>query len=73
MKKAFEWINEPQSLVYIHFGFMIFWVVLWVVASITGWMKEVAFVSHLSMAALFLSSWAALQGARTEVKEDESD
>lgn len=38
-------------------------IVLWIGAGLAGWLHSVAFVSHLSMAALVLASLSALQGA----------
>lgn len=57
----------------VHFGLVIFWLCLWIVAAVTGWINSVAFVSHMSMAALVLASLAAWQGARTEEKQDKEE
>jgi hypothetical protein len=47
---------------------VILWIVLWIAATVTGWIHSVAYVSHLSQAALVLTSWGAWQGARVEDK-----
>jgi hypothetical protein len=60
-----------KKLKYVHGGLVIFWILLWIVAAITGWIQSVAFVSHMSMAALVLGSASAWQAARTEEKEEE--
>ena len=73
MSKLLSKINDPRIQMYTHLGFMVFWAVLWIVAALAGWLKSVVFVSHLSAAALVLSSWAAFQGAHSEVGEKESD
>jgi len=69
--RILNYLNRPQTLRAIHGGFVIFWIMLWIVASITGWIHSVTFISHLSIIALILASAASWQGARTEVKEDE--
>jgi hypothetical protein len=43
----------------------------WIVASMTGWINSVAYVSHLSQAALVLGSWSAWQATRVEAQQDE--
>jgi hypothetical protein len=37
----------------------------------TGWINSVAYVSHLSQAALVLGSWSAWQATRVEAPQDE--
>lgn len=60
-----------KKLKWVHAGFVFFWIAVWITATLTGWINSVAFVSHLSIIALILSSWSAWQAARTEQKEDE--
>lgn len=50
---------------------MIFWIALWIFATITGLVHSVAFISHLSIVALVLASAASWQSARVEKKEDD--
>lgn len=53
-------------------GFLtVFWIALWIVAAKFGWLSSVAFVAHLSVAALVLSSASAWQAARAEREADE--
>jgi len=59
-----------KGLKWVHFGLVVFWIILWIAAAITGWINSVAFVSHISMVALVLASASAWQAARTEQKED---
>ena len=56
---------------WVHGVLTIFWLILWVVAGLAGWIKSVTFVSHLSVAALVLASFAGWQGARAEEKADD--
>lgn len=61
---------SPLTMRRIHAGLTIFWIALWIVAGFVGWLKSVVFVSHLSAAALVLTSLGAWQGARAEDKAD---
>lgn len=56
---------------HVHAALTGFWMVLWVIAGITGWLKAVTFVSHLSIAALVLTSFTGWQSARAEDKADD--
>lgn len=56
-----------------HRFLVFFWIALWIAATIFGWIYSVAFVSHISMVALVLGSFAAYQSARVEVKEDDKE
>lgn len=64
---------DGQKWKLVHGGLFLFWIALWIVASLTGWIESVAFVSHISMIALVLASVSSWQAARTEEKEDERD
>jgi 4-hydroxybenzoate polyprenyltransferase len=55
---------------WIHLGFVFFFVALWGLAAVMGWLKSVTFVSHVSMVALVLAEVSAWQAARTEQKQD---
>jgi hypothetical protein len=61
---------NARPLPAFHGWCVIGWVALWVVATFTGWINSVAYVSHLSQAALVLGSWSAWQGARVEAQAD---
>jgi hypothetical protein len=61
---------SPRTMRLTHAVFTAVWAALWVVASFTGWIHSVTFVSHMSMAALVYTSAAAWQGARAEDKAD---
>lgn len=71
--RVIRFLNQARVLRAIHGGLVIFWILLWIVAAFTGWVKSVMFVSHLSLAALVLASAAAWQATRTEVKEDDKN
>lgn len=43
---------------------------LWAFATLTGLVKSVVFVSHVSMLALVLAEISSWQGSRTEQKQD---
>lgn len=68
-----NFLAKPKVLEVIHGGFVIFWVGLWITAAFKGWLESVVFVSHLSVVALVLSSWAAWQAARTEVRQEKNE
>lgn len=71
--KIINFLNNSRVLRAIHGGLVVFWIILWIVAALAGWVKSVIFVSHLSLAALVLASAAAWQATRTEVKEDDKN
>lgn len=58
---------------YLHLAGIIFFLALWLVASLVGWIESVRFVSHVSMAALVLAELSAWQAARVEQKEDKNN
>jgi uncharacterized protein (DUF58 family) len=60
----------PKAMKRLHLGLTYFWLAIWIAAGIFGWLASVTFVSHLSAAALVLTSWGAWQGARAEEKAD---
>lgn len=62
-----------KAMKYIHGALTILWCLVWLAASIFGWLTSVTFVSHLSVIALILTSAGAWQGARTEDKQDQDD
>jgi hypothetical protein len=67
------WVNDPVFLEKFHGYMVLFWILLWIVAAIAGWLASVIFVSHLSAAALVLGSLSSWQSARVEVKEDQRE
>lgn len=85
-KKAPRWQTRRGVFVYpwhmavsakqmrrVHGVLTWFWIALWIAASIFGWLASVTFVSHVSMAALVLTSWSAHQGARAEHEAGRND
>lgn len=71
MKKTTKLLDNGKFWQYFHGGLVVFWIALWVFASITGLVKSVAFISHLSIVALVLASASSWQAARVERKEDD--
>ena len=71
--KDVRFFNQPRVLRAVHGGLVVFWCIIWALAWMFGWLDSVRFVSHLSIIALVLSSGAAWQASRTEVKEDEKN
>lgn len=49
---------------------LILLLILWPVATITGWITSVAFVSHISMAAFIVAVAACIETSRIEVKQE---
>lgn len=70
MKRLLLWCSEPRVLRRIHGSLTLFWLALWLTATLLGWLNSVVFVSHLSAVALVLGSWSSWQAARVEVKQD---
>lgn len=62
---------EARGYKRIHGAATVAFVGLWGLAVPTGWINSVAFISHISMAALVYAAWSAWQSTRTEVKQDE--
>lgn len=55
---------------WVHFWGIFVVIGVWILAGFTGWINSVAFVSHISMAALVLAEISSWQGSRTEQKQD---
>lgn len=64
---------DGKTLKWVHFGLVLFFLVLWAAAGIFGWLQSVTFVSHVSMVALVLAEVSSWQAARTEQKEDKNN
>lgn len=58
---------------WFHLVGIFFFVALWILAGLLGWVKSVVFVSHMSMIALVLAEFSAWQASRVEQKEDKRD
>lgn len=56
---------------WLHFVGIFVMIAIWAFATLTGLVKSVTFVSHVSMLALVLAEFSAWQASRTEQKEDE--
>jgi len=65
---------DGKMLKWIHGGFVVLFILIWVLAAIFGWLASVTFVSHMSMVALVYAAASAWQGARAEkASEDNAD
>lgn len=64
-------MTAARTMRHVHGGVVIAACVLWAVAAWQGWLTSVAFVSHLSVAAIVYTGITAWQGARAEEKADE--
>lgn len=62
-----------KRLKWIHSGFVILFIAIWIAAAIFGWLASVTFVSHMSMFALVYAAASAWQAAHNEEKEDARD
>jgi hypothetical protein len=69
--KVFAPFGRPEFLRAFHGWSVVAWFGLWGVASVFGWIQDVRFVSHISMAALVLGSWSSWQAARVEVRQED--
>lgn len=52
---------------------VIFFFAFWMLSTVTGWVRSVALISHLSFIALILGSLSAWQAARVEVRQQEQE
>ena len=66
-----RWINEPEQTIRIHSYLGWFWVLLAVVAVVVGFIGSTVFIAVLSIVALSIGHWSAVQGVRTELKQNE--
>lgn len=71
VQRFVSFFGRPEFLQSFHGWGTVFWFILWGAAAFFGWLKQVQFVSHISMIALILGSWSAWQATRVEVKQDE--
>ena len=56
-------MSRATKLLYLNVALLIGSLVLWGVASWLGWLESVAFVSHISMAALVFTAISGIAGA----------
>jgi hypothetical protein len=70
--KFSQFFGRPEVLKAFHGWWILIWAIIWVIASepITGWVKHISFISHVTMATALLTSFAAWCASRTEVKQD---
>lgn len=73
IKSLFKYLNEPEPQVFIYAWGILFFLLLWLVAGILGWVASTVFVSHVSMVALVLGVWSMCQAARTERRQKETE
>lgn len=69
MSKPTDWLDQPKNAIKVH-GFLFwFWIALAVVALIFGFIGSTIFISILSIVALSISHWSAIQGAKAQLEE----
>lgn len=56
-------MSKGQKLIIFNGAVIAFSVLLWIVATFTGWVSSEAFIGHVSMLALVLAGVAGLMGA----------
>lgn len=69
--KIFSLFGRPAFLKAFHGWCTVFWLPFTVFAGKIGWVHSNAFISYMSMLALWLGSFSAWQAVRVEVKQDE--
>lgn len=69
--KTFALFGRPRFLKAFHGWCTVFWVPFTVFAGAVGWVNSAAFISYMSMTALWLGSFSAWQAVRVEVKQDQ--
>lgn len=75
MKKFIQWTSEPEHAIVIHAIGFVFWLVLAGTALLLGFIGSTVFISVLSIVALSLSHWSAIQAAMADlrIKKDNGD
>ena len=68
-----EWWSTARSSLIVHRRMKWLWIILWVIAEITGQVTDVALVSRLSFIALILGSWSAEEATKAEVRKEEQE
>lgn len=64
-------MTRARKLLWLNIGLLVSSLVLWAVAIPTGWVNSVAFVSHISMAALVLTPLAGLTAGDAAVEAED--
>ena len=64
-------MSRGKKLWWLNIGFLVGSALLWVAAIMFGWLESVAFVSHISMAALVMSAVAGIAGADAAVEAED--
>lgn len=64
-----------RLLLWLNWSLLIGSIALWIMAAVFGWLESVAFVSHISLAALVFSALAGIPAAKAacEAQVVESD
>jgi hypothetical protein len=69
IKDFSNWVNEPAQTIRIHTYLGWFWIALAGAALVVGFIGSTVFIAVLSIVALSLSNWSAVQAVRTEIKQ----
>lgn len=62
-----------RFLLWLNWGLLIGSVILWIAAAVFGWLESVAFVSHISLAALVFSALAGIPAAKAACEAKTTD
>lgn len=66
-------MSRARKLYWLNIALLAGSVVLWVAAAVFGWLTSIAFVSHISMAALVLSAIAGIAAGDAAVESESDD
>lgn len=62
--------TRARKLLWLNIIFLVCSIVLWIGAIVFGWLNSVAFVSHVSMAALVMSAVAGIAAGDAAVEAE---
>jgi hypothetical protein len=63
-------VTRARKLLLLNVAFLIFSIALWIAAFFFHWLESVEFVSHVSMAALVMSSVAGIAAGDAAVEAE---
>jgi hypothetical protein len=63
-------VTKGKKLWWLNIAFLVGSLLIWVGAAVFGWLESVAFVSHVSMAALVMSAVAGIAAADAAVEAE---
>lgn len=77
LTKKLERLTEAERSVWIHFGFLLVWLIPGTIVTLLWLSSAVAWVAWMSLYAIVVSHWAGMQAALADLRtptvdEDES-